>query len=593
MAGYSNYQVDRNKHKKGFNIFKKGNNTRKNNKSQRLMDGIGVWTSFYRANPQRFVSEYLGINLKIFQEILLYAMITNYYFMYLASRGQGKTFLTSIYCVTRAILYPGTKIVVASGNKSQAREVIEKIEEMMGGSPNLQREIKDLKSSVNDARITFHNGSWIKTVASNDGARSKRANLLIVDEFRMVDKGIVDKVLRKFLSAPRQPGYLDKEEYKNDPELEERNMEMYLSSAYYTHHWSYNKFLTFVNQMVKGSKYFVCGLPYQVAIKEGLYNKEQARDEMSEDDFDEVGWDMEMGCMWFGESAKAYFKFDDLNLSRTSAIPYYHSETYNLLTDGKFKRPNKEKDEIRLLSCDIAASEGSANDNSVFSVIKLVKNGNTYNRHIVYMESINGGNTVTQSFRIRDLYEDFKCDYIVLDTQNVGMAVYDNLILDQFDRETSKEYKALSCINDDVMARRCKIENAPKVIYSIKASAKLNSDIAINFRDNLRRGKIKLLVHENDAGENLRKFKGFDKLSVEEKTKLLQPYAQTSSLINEMIGLEASFNDNGEVKLKEPPGKRKDKWSSVSYGNWIATQLERDLIVYDDNVWDNQEFIIT
>lgn len=94
MAGYSNYQVDRNKHKNGFNIFKKGNNTRKNNKSQRLMDGIGVWTSFYRANPQRFVSEYLGINLKIFQEILLYAMITNYYFMYLASRGQG----ILIYC---------------------------------------------------------------------------------------------------------------------------------------------------------------------------------------------------------------------------------------------------------------------------------------------------------------------------------------------------------------------------------------------------------------------------------------------------------------------------------------------------------------
>lgn len=84
-----------------------------------------------------------------------------------------KTFLTSIYCVTRAILYPETKIVVASGVKSQAREVIEKIDDLRKNSPNLRREISNLQTSTNDARVEFHNGSWIKVVASNDGARSK------------------------------------------------------------------------------------------------------------------------------------------------------------------------------------------------------------------------------------------------------------------------------------------------------------------------------------------------------------------------------------------------------------------------------------
>ena len=30
-------------------------------KSERMMEGIGYWASFYRKNPQRFVKEYLNI----------------------------------------------------------------------------------------------------------------------------------------------------------------------------------------------------------------------------------------------------------------------------------------------------------------------------------------------------------------------------------------------------------------------------------------------------------------------------------------------------------------------------------------------------
>src|SRR5690606_10383534 len=141
-------------------------------------------------------------------------------------------------------------------------------------------------------------------VASNDNARSKRANLLVVDEFRMVDLNIITKVLRKFLTAPRQPKYLDKPEYAH---LQERNKEVYLSSCWYKIHWSWNRLLTYFKSMTEGKNYFVCGLPYQLAIKEGLLMKEQVLDEMSEDDFDETAWSMEKECLFFGESEKAFF----------------------------------------------------------------------------------------------------------------------------------------------------------------------------------------------------------------------------------------------------------------------------------------------
>lgn len=95
MAGYKNFQVSRNKSHRGMNIFNKSRNFNKSSdnltKSEKLMNGIGTWTSFYRANPHRFVKDYLGIDLKLFQMILIFMMNHSYYFMYIASRGQGKT----------------------------------------------------------------------------------------------------------------------------------------------------------------------------------------------------------------------------------------------------------------------------------------------------------------------------------------------------------------------------------------------------------------------------------------------------------------------------------------------------------------------
>ena len=144
-------------------------------------------------------------------------MIVSTNFMYIASRGSGKTWLTSLHCVVRCILYPGTKICIASCRKEQSLECIQKIEEDFmknygWGSANLRSEISYISTSINKPIVEFRNGSWIKCVVSSDSARHNRANIIVVDEFRMVDLNIINTVLRKFLTAPRQPGYLKKKE---------------------------------------------------------------------------------------------------------------------------------------------------------------------------------------------------------------------------------------------------------------------------------------------------------------------------------------------------------------------------------------------
>lgn len=103
-----------------------------------MLEGIAIWASFYRENVNRFVEDFLHVRLKLFQQILIIMMNVSNYFLYLASRGQGKTFLVAIFCVTRCVLYPGTQVCIAAGTKGQSINVLEKIQNLlMPRSPEL------------------------------------------------------------------------------------------------------------------------------------------------------------------------------------------------------------------------------------------------------------------------------------------------------------------------------------------------------------------------------------------------------------------------------------------------------------------------
>ena len=84
---YENFQVKRNKNYKAVGLYDKKANynksTEKLTKSERLMQGIAEWASFYRARPDIFVDDYLGITLKPFQKILLFVMMHYNYTMFL------------------------------------------------------------------------------------------------------------------------------------------------------------------------------------------------------------------------------------------------------------------------------------------------------------------------------------------------------------------------------------------------------------------------------------------------------------------------------------------------------------------------------
>lgn len=388
-------------------------------KARKTMNIIAWKAGYYRANPHRYVSEVLltenNFKLKWFQKILLYAMVHYNFVMYLAARGQGKTFITSIFCCVRCILWPKTQIVVTSGTLKQANEVLLKIQDiLMPQSAILRSEIKSCNIGQNDASIYFWNDSYIKTRTSTQQSRSARSNCIIVDEFRMVDKVIIDTVLKKFLSDPRHPGYLNRPEYKH---LQERNKEIYMSSAWLKSHWSWDKAKAYTaNFLDDTKKYFIVGLPYQISIREGLLMRSQIEDEFSEQDFNYLTFQTEMECLWYGDNGDNLFSFDDINRRRKIKNAFYPLKFYN----DKIKVPNLPDAGKRILSVDVAlmiSTKKKKNDAAALFINDAIQQDNvSYHSNFVYGETFEGLTTDELGIIVMRYFYKYKCTDLVLDT---------------------------------------------------------------------------------------------------------------------------------------------------------------------------------
>ena len=551
-------------------------------KHERVMAGAAKWAGYYRANIHRFAHDYLHLDLHLFQKILLLMMNISVSFVFIGARGIGKTFICAVFCVCRSILYPGSKICIASGTRGQAINILEKITlELVPHSRELAAEIdpKQTKINATNAIMVFHNGSYIKVVTASDTARGNRANMLILDEFRLVQKDTIDTILRKFLTQRRSPAYakLSRDE-RRDACNREPNKTLLLSSAYFADHWSYTKCLDTCRMMLDDRHNdFICGLPYQLSISEGLLSPDTVADEMSESDFSEIKFNMEYGALWWGSDNGSFFDFPTISKNRKIKLPMYPSWILSRINnDKRLAVVPKMPGEKRILSADIALMSSSKNNNDATAIfinqMVLTKAGR-YTHNMIYTDIAEGLHTEDQALMIRKLYDEFDCDYIVLDSQGVGLGVFDSLVRDLSDPETGEIYPALSCYNDPAMAERCTAPGADKVIWAIKANAQINSDCAVLLREGFRSGKIRLLMTEYDGDAILSEIPAYNKLPANEKLIFQLPYINTTLLIDETVKLKHE-ESNGRVRVYERAGRRKDRYSSLAYNYYVATQIE-------------------
>ncbi|MFU2417216.1 terminase large subunit domain-containing protein [Peptacetobacter sp. AB800] len=551
----------------------------KKTSKENLHDGTAIWTEFYRKNPHRLVMDYLQLEIFPFQCILLYMMNICTLFAFVACRGLGKSYLTALFCVVRCILYPNTKVVLASGNKKQAGMIItEKIEDMRMRSIILNSEIEKIQTNNQDIKCIFRNGSIIQATVAGDGGRGLRGNVLIIDEYRLVKKDDIDLVLKQFLTAPRRPKFLSKTEYKNYPK--EPNKELYLSSAWYKSHWSYDKFLEILNNMMDEKNSFCCDIPYTCSLDHGLLLKEKIDEDRNS--IGEVKFEMEYCGLWFGENEKSYFKSDEINQCRVLKNPFYPLTELEILNgvDAKIKNKGykKQNGEIRLISADIAIESGEINDNSIYTLLRMLPDSEGYKSEVVWMENHNGLSPEKQAMRLKELYEEFEADKIIMDTNGNGIAVFKEMQKSQYNDSLDKHYNSFTNYNKNSDIDEEMSKGSLPVIYALKPNAKINNDIAIYLKNAFRTKTIRLLKDDNEKRQDLEiNDKKFNNMTASEQIDILEPFIEITSMVNEIINLEYEAV-GGNIKISEKSNNRKDRYSSIAYANYLAKIIEHEEI---------------
>lgn len=564
------------------------------------MDHFIQWVTFFRKNLHRFAMDYLGIKLHLYQIIMLYMMGINNFIVVIASRASAKSFIIALYACCRCILYPNSMIVLSSATKGQSKLLVsEKIQkELMTISPILRKEILRVKDNQNEVIVYFRNHSTITVVPASENGRGYRSNVIVREEFRQIKKSVDDSILSPF-QIIRQTPYMKDEFYVNIKELEEETIDIYISSSWFDNgHWMWEIVDQAYDEMLKGKSSCLLAFDESIAIKHKIKTMRYFQTEKRKQD--PLTWRMEFFNERVKENEFAFFTYTMLQQNQRLRKPFYPRTTI----DFKMNKKNpydiqRQKGEVRIVSCDMAFVENRKNDNSIFSCMRLLPDSITYNRDssenvkvengykriISYIESVQGGDVVRQACRIRQLFSDFDADYIVLDMRNAGVAIFDLMARVMYDEERDVEYPPLTCMNDESVANRIKIEGANPCIFVINATQKLNSDIATDFRRILDNKQIDLLISFDKASEEvLPDIKEYiNSPFVDTQFFYEAPFLETQELISETTSLVYERKaQTGAIVISEQGNNRKDRYTSCSYGSYFASLLERDLLSQND-----------
>jgi hypothetical protein len=556
------------------------------------------WITFFRRNPNYLIRDYFGITLFPNQILMIWALQKSTLAYIVAARAAAKTYIIAIWALTLAVLYPGIKIITVSKTLKQGSLIIGKIEELRHKHSNVDREIEKLTINPNNAEVVFYDGSTIKAVPSSESARGNRANYVIVEESRLVSKEILESVIKPFLEV-RMPPYMKKDEYKNNKDLKEEGIISYITSAGYKAEYWYTYVVSCIKKIASGDETSnFLAFDYLNVINNGTKTEKMIKDEM--EDTDDLTVQLEYYNIPSGASGKSYFKPTLFTRNIKRAFYPFREDNYSKKNKYEIKKVDGE---IRIISVDIATRANKANDNSIISCIQMIPIlGKGYERRLTYMESHKGRDVQVQARRIKDIFFDFESDYLCIDVQNAGIGVWESLTEPTICDDRGITYPALGIVDpifdfikseyrEELVRNHTRSLNPLPAMFPISASQELNSQIANAFRTSLQKKLWNFLVSDGDAEDYLiRNVPEFiqDSDNSDTYATFLSPYVNTNLFISECINLDLTLV-GGKIKLQEKSGSFKDRYTSVSYANWIISFFDHELLKEGDEInnWED------
>jgi hypothetical protein len=150
---------------------------------------------FYRSDPVEACRDLLKTDLVWFQRIQLRNMWTKQFTLMKWGRGTSKTFMSAVFVVLKAMLFPRVKIGIIGPTYRQAQYIFDEIEHFVHKSPFLRTAtIGGISRGTNATKLKFKNGSFIEALpVGADGGnkiRGRRYNCLTYDTMVLTTEGL-------------------------------------------------------------------------------------------------------------------------------------------------------------------------------------------------------------------------------------------------------------------------------------------------------------------------------------------------------------------------------------------------------------------
>ena len=554
-----------------------------------------LWNTLFKKNLNKLATDYLGIKLHFYQQIILYFMGISQLISIIASRAAAKSFIIALYVCCRAITRPYSRIVLGSATRGQSKLIISEkiVNELMEMSPALRKEIRSIKDSQNESVVYFKNGSTIKVFTANKFARGLRSHCAVREECMQIDQDVDNSVISPFQTI-RQAPYMLETCYSSIEDLKEDPQDVYISSSWFDSHWVWDKIVDpNFEDMLNDKNVCVLAFDESITLKHNIRTQKQMQQEKRKQD--PITFAIEFLNLRPKENASAFFTYKILLKNQTLKRVFYPRKDEDVRARIKNKHAIPKLDgEIRVISCDFAFVAGENNDNSAYCCIRAIPEAITYSngdnelevkqgyrREYSYVEAPKGGDTTLQTIRIRQLYEDFDADYFVLDARNGGSQIVINLGKAIFDENRQQEYQPLKVMNNDTYSGIVADPNAKECIFTINANQQLNSDMAYGFRRNLSENRINLLVNPTSAKEDILNLNKdyLNEADIDKQFEYEKPFYETQALISETAELMYEKNpQTGTIKVYERGSNTKDRYVAAAMGSYFIDQLELDMI---------------
>lgn len=571
---------------------------------------LKLWTTFYRRNINIYIHRRLGINLHPFQHVMIYLMSVSKTFFAICSRGLAKTFDVAIYAIAISMIKPYSEVVITATTIEQARRMVKDkmVDEIFAGKVSSEYKFlkylydkEYIKVIDNDKEIkvefTF-NGSWIKVLPANENSRGSRATLLIYEECRLLKKSIIDSVFQK-MSHPRQAVYKNLPQYVTDDRWLEDCQSVFITSARFTSEWFWSYFKMVVNQSFinKDIKYnFFAGdiflsLLFGLKTEADYFDAKNGSNEMEHrlEDLNEM----------LGEAEDAFFKREAFKKNQVFGRAYKFPTVQDIVEGNDLGNRIKGEEEVRLLWIDFAFSNTTGkeeNDQSVIGCYSLINDEGKFKRICDYITTHPASDSDGIDLKIREMFYDYKADYIVLDLRNGGEVMYNDLTKERthnkrpnmfenpengwnshgFTVSNENELQVVSSAKLEDLKSRAVDKQAIPCIIPITGTAELNSTMWLDLQKKLKNGEIDFLIEDIEFEQEFGLSKDFFTLTDEERRDRRLPYIMTMALIQEAVNLSQEWK-GGLIRLFEPRTGTKDIIVALSYGNYITTLIENKL----------------